>query len=159
MVQAILEAWEGNNKNNANWKSAEVRSASSDLSHHLLLFSASNSKSLGLQQDAIDQYIAEKQPDLADLAYTLGCRRTKLSYRSFRIAGHDGTEPVEIRGTDLTSTKERSVVFMFNGQGASWPSMGCALIETSPVFRRCIRRLDGALHKLPNPPSWTIEGP
>lgn len=153
-----MEAWEGNNKTNANWEAAEVPSTFSDLSHHLLLFSASTAKSLGLQQDAIDQYIAEKQPDLADLAYTLGCRRTKLSYRSFRIARHDSTEPVEARGADLTSTKERSIVLVFNGQGASWPSMGCALIKTNPVFRRCIRRLDDALRRLPDPPLWTIEG-
>lgn len=99
----------------------------------------------------------QQQLNLVDLAYTLGCRRTKLGYRSFRIAG--ATELVESRGSDpSTSTKQRTVVFVFNGQGASWPSMGSALLKTNTVFRQCIHRLDEALGKLPDPPSWTIEG-
>ncbi|KAI8210667.1 Fumagillin dodecapentaenoate synthase [Colletotrichum sp. SAR 10_76] len=38
-----------------------------------------------------------------------------------------------------------------------WPTMGKTLIESNSIFLQCIRRLDVALSRLPQPPSWKIE--
>ncbi|KAI8296209.1 Fumagillin dodecapentaenoate synthase [Colletotrichum sp. SAR11_240] len=38
-----------------------------------------------------------------------------------------------------------------------WPTMGKRLIESNSIFLQCIRRLDVALSRLPQPPSWKIE--
>ncbi|KAG6359882.1 hypothetical protein INS49_010935 [Diaporthe citri] len=149
-AHAILEAYEGN-------PDSGLGSPSSPEGPHLLLFSASNTKSLELLQDAYKQHIAEKKPNLVDLAYTLGCRRSQLSYRSFMIA-HNGTQVSEPENRGLAANlKPRKTVFVFNGQGAQWPTMGKALLQANPTFLESIRRLDRALSRLPGPPSWTIE--
>ncbi|OHW96459.1 polyketide synthase [Colletotrichum incanum] len=130
---------------------------------HVLLLSASNPKSLELLHQAYKKYaVASSGPcDLSDLAYTLGCRRTKLKYRGFFIArdGTDGqrtTIQPELQLSAASSDEKKTLVFVFNGQGAQWPTMGKALILTNIVFRQCIRDMDSVLRGLKAP--WTIEG-
>ncbi|KAF4841408.1 Highly reducing polyketide synthase FUM1 [Colletotrichum siamense] len=65
------------------------------------------------------------------------------------------TQP-ELRLSVASSDEPKTLVFVFNGQGAQWPTMGKNLILKNAVFRRCIRDLDGVLRKLK--PAWTIEG-
>lgn len=50
----------------------------------------------------------------------------------------------------------RRVLGIFTGQGAQWPSMGCALISHCTSFANSIRRLDACLQTLPQPPDWSI---
>ncbi|KAK2037056.1 KR domain-containing protein [Colletotrichum somersetense] len=150
-THVILEAYED--------KDCHSETTSSEGSR-LLLFSASNPKSIELLQQAYMQYIREKSPNLADLAYTLGTRRSKMTYRSFIIA-HSEAQIAEPESCgSVVKPKTRQVVFVFNGQGTHWATMGKALVETNPTFLKCIRRLDTALRQLlPRHlgPSWTIE--
>ncbi|KAK1847886.1 polyketide synthase [Colletotrichum chrysophilum] len=140
----------------------ETSSRDTDESNVLLL-SASNPKSLELLHQAYEQYTiaSSGRCKLSDLAYTLGCRRTKLKYRGFFIARNDTvgqrttTQP-ELRLSVASSDEPKTLVFVFNGQGAQWPTMGKNLILKNIVFRQCIRDLDGALRKLKS--GWTIEG-
>ncbi|KAF5501052.1 Reducing polyketide synthase DEP5 [Colletotrichum siamense] len=139
----------------------ETSSRDTDESNVLLL-SASNPKSLELLHQAYEQYTIASygRCKLSDLAYTLGCRRTKLKYRGFCIARNDTvgqrttTQP-ELRLSVASSDEPKTLVFVFNGQGAQWPTMGKNLILKNNVFRQCIRDLDGALKTLKT--GWTIE--
>jgi acyl transferase domain-containing protein len=46
----------------------------------------------------------------------------------------------------------------FTGQGAQWARMGNRLSQIYPSFLQTIRVLDGYLHRMKDPPSWSIEG-
>ncbi|KAL0938256.1 polyketide synthase [Colletotrichum truncatum] len=130
---------------------------------HILLLSASNPKSLELLHQAYRQYaVTISEPyNLSDLAYTLGCRRTMLKYRGFFVARHGKngerttTQP-ELKLSASSSDEQKTLVFVFNGQGAQWPTMGKTLILTNNIFRQCIQDLDRVLRGLKA--SWTIEG-
>ncbi|KAF4484843.1 Highly reducing polyketide synthase gloL [Colletotrichum fructicola Nara gc5] len=70
--------------------------------------------------------------------------------------GQRTTTQPELRLSVASSDEPKTLVFVFNGQGAQWPTMGKNLILKNIVFRQCIRDLDGALRKLKS--GWTIEG-
>ncbi|KAH6653120.1 hypothetical protein BKA67DRAFT_637287 [Truncatella angustata] len=121
----------------------------------LLPFSAHNEASLQMNIEALSKTI--DRFSLADVAYTLGDKRSKLSHRSFRIVDkssaaqgllHDG----KVWRSPAQSSK---LAFIFTGQGAQWHAMGASLFEYR-VFRTTIKRLDHVLEALQTPPSWTL---
>ncbi|KAK2764515.1 Type I Iterative PKS [Arachnomyces sp. PD_36] len=122
----------------------------------LLPFSAHNEASLSSNIDAFAGAI--ERYSLADVAYTLGTKRSKRSRRTFRIVDKDNT--VDGLGNDkrifTSPARPANVGFVFTGQGAQWHSMGAQLFEYH-VFRGAIKYLDYVLGTLPNPPSWTLE--
>ena len=121
----------------------------------LLPFSAHNSSSLKLNITALSQVIDQWR--LADIAYTLSCKRSQLQQRSFRIVDKDdlalgliAEKPI------LTSPLEASnVAYVFTGQGAQWHAMGAQLFDYG-MFRSTIAYLDYVLQGLPECPPWTI---
>ncbi|PQE17058.1 polyketide synthase protein [Rutstroemia sp. NJR-2017a BBW] len=127
----------------------------------LLPFSASNPESLlsrvsGLKADHLN---------IADLAYTLSKRRSKLPVRGFIIA-RQGKLAQNLRSeefqTKIASQNNRTdspFAFVFTGQGAQWAEMGKGLIEQFPVARLSIQKMDAILQKLPHPPSWKLLAP
>ncbi|KAH4115563.1 hypothetical protein HBI55_203610 [Parastagonospora nodorum] len=125
----------------------------------LLVFSASNSKSLAARVQQHREYLETKaSTNLDDLSYTLGCRRDHLACRGYAICNGPGNK-FEQGALRTRPRQPRRNVFVFTGQGAQTPQMGRALVETHPVFRNTIRRLDAFLGTLHNsPPAWTIEG-
>jgi acyl transferase domain-containing protein len=88
----------------------------------LLPFSASHTESLlsrvsGLRADSLN---------LADLAYTLSQRRSKLPVRGFIIA-HQGKltqnlsgEELQTKATSQNNRTDSPFAFVFTGQGAQW---------------------------------------
>lgn len=135
-------------------KSAEANATTRDLV--LLPFSAHNTSSLDLNIKALSQHINSRS--LADVAYTLGCKRSKLQQRTFRIVGQNdpatGLETAQPKFASPLHTA--NIGFVLTGQGAQWPAMGSQLFEYH-VFRTTIAFLDHVLHALPQKPSWTIE--
>ncbi|KAI0394195.1 hypothetical protein F5Y17DRAFT_476000 [Xylariaceae sp. FL0594] len=122
----------------------------------LLPFSAHNKLSLELNIRALSEVVS--QWPLSDIAYTLGCKRSKLSQRTYRIVEKD--KPVE--GLVLqqpiyaTPVQPARVGFVFTGQGAQWSAMGAALFEYR-TFRSSIDSLDGVLRSAVSPPPpWTL---
>ncbi|KAL8788410.1 MAG: hypothetical protein Q9195_007289 [Heterodermia aff. obscurata] len=121
----------------------------------LLPFAAHNASSLRLNIDALSSVIDHSS--LADIAYTLGCKRSQLLQRSFRIVDQDH------RALGLAAEKRiftspiqtSNVAYVFTGQGAQWHSMGAQLFEYA-VFQTTISYLDYVLKELPGCPSWTI---
>ncbi|KGO64075.1 Acyl transferase/acyl hydrolase/lysophospholipase [Penicillium italicum] len=100
--------------------------------------------------------------DLADLLYTLGCRKSTFPRRAFAIvdsqAAIDGLNSDSIISGKSPSSPARRIGFIFTGQGAQWPQMGAQLLNEFGVFKSTIQYLDAVLSKLEKKPCWTIEG-
>jgi acyl transferase domain-containing protein len=118
------------------------------------VLSAKDRQSLDGQIKKTITYIEANPQSLNDLAFTLARRRDHHPYRAFAVADKDGSLP--------TFEKSRStapcMVFVFNGQGAQWPTMGKELMERFPKFRDDIRQMDNVLRHLKEAPTWSIEG-
>jgi acyl transferase domain-containing protein len=121
----------------------------------LLPLSAHNETSLNMNVSALSQVIG--QFPLADVAYTLAARRSRLAQRSFRIVHKEnvlqgsGIERNVVRAPLLAS----KLSFIFTGQGAQWHGMGSDLFEFR-AFQTAVDYLDFILGSLPNPLSWTL---
>jgi acyl transferase domain-containing protein len=124
---------------------------------YTLVLSANDSTSLAANIRAFCAHLVNPsvKVNLADLAYTLSERRTRLFHRAF----------VSTRTTDLhenhfavakKSPNAPKVGFLFTGQGAQWPRMGKALVEDVPWVRATLEDLDKVLKSLPNPPEWSL---
>ncbi|MFI1016463.1 SDR family NAD(P)-dependent oxidoreductase [Streptomyces sp. NPDC020965] len=110
--------------------------------HQLIVVSARTPKTLESAATALGGGLREQRDRFADAAYTLAVGRDQRAVRGFLVA--DGAEAaadrlaagvpqpspalVPARGT------ERSVAFMFPGQGAQYVRMGQELYEREPVF-------------------------
>ncbi|KAI0202851.1 polyketide synthase dehydratase-domain-containing protein [Astrocystis sublimbata] len=121
----------------------------------LLPFSAHNTTSLALNIKALSEVLG--QWSLADVAYTLSYRRSKLQHRSYRIVDrHDPTLGLAVECPVFTSPIDiATVAYVFTGQGAQWHAMGAQILEYA-VFRTAIEHLDFVLAQLPNPLPWHI---
>ncbi|KAI8630503.1 hypothetical protein F5Y19DRAFT_427873 [Xylariaceae sp. FL1651] len=127
----------------------------------LLPFSAHNESSLSLNIEALAREI--QQHSLADVAYTLSDKRSKMPYRTVRIVNKDcadfGFLDVDSKHSIHTTSdtqKSSSVAFVFTGQGAQWHAMGAQLFEYR-AFRAAIEYLDWVLNSLfPPNPNWSI---
>lgn len=100
------------------------------------------------------------QKDLtANLAYTLGQRRSLLQWRA-AIPALNSFELIEaINGEKYTPGKEVEplrIGFIFTGQGAQWHAMGRELYEQYPTFTHSIQRSDQCLAE--NGAEWSLIG-
>ncbi|GAB3356723.1 amino acid adenylation domain-containing protein [Lysobacter tyrosinilyticus] len=86
----------------------------------------------------------EQEPltNLADAAWTLSMGRKAFAHRTAVVADDLGNAIAQLRGPDLASTigrtrpaRQSDVVFLFPGQGATYPGMGRELYESEPAFR------------------------
>ncbi|KAI0545024.1 polyketide synthase [Xylaria curta] len=121
----------------------------------VLPFSAHNESSLELNIASITDALT---PDsIADIAYTLGERRSRFTHRAFVIIDRENPrQHLKTLGQNSASRIQRANLgFIFNGQGAQWHAMGAKLFDYS-VFRTSIKYLDTLLQKLPLPPKWRI---
>ncbi|KAL9120671.1 MAG: hypothetical protein Q9187_002770 [Circinaria calcarea] len=129
---------------------------------YLLPFSATSANALNARVSDISRF-GTGDLDIADLAYTLGCRRTHFSCRGYLIA-HKESLSNDLKIESLRTlphikphTSPPECAFVFTGQGAQWAGMGKELFEEFPTFRKSIRDMDIILRQLPVPPSWTLE--
>ncbi|ODA79280.1 hypothetical protein RJ55_04873 [Drechmeria coniospora] len=120
----------------------------------LLLFSASGDSSLKASIEEHQNYLAQSDASLKDIAYTLALRREHKSHRAYAIAANKNS--LDLSPSEH-SNKAARIAWVFTGQGAQWPEMGAQLIDSNLVFRSTIDKLDNFLRGLPAPPSWTIK--
>jgi len=125
---------------------------------HLLTLSARTPTALEALTDRLINYLRQNpETNPADLAYTLQAGRKKFAHGRVLVYGEveDAVETLEARDekriVSLVEDEEteRSVVFMFPGQGAQHVNMARELYTTEPVFRvevdRCLELLPPAL--------------
>ena len=104
-----------------------------------------------------------KPVDLRDLAYTLSCRRSRLTARGYLLASQSSLrsdlDPSRLGSTSANFSAKLPFAFAYTGQGAQWSGMGSQLIDQYAVFRNSIRYLDSCLQTLSNDfsPSWSLE--
>jgi amino acid adenylation domain-containing protein len=112
----------------------------------LLCLSAKTAAALDQVAANLARHLSE-HPDInfADAAYTLQVGRRELAHRCVVVcrniadaatALESGTKERVIGGVHKGGN--RSVVFMFSGQGAQYPNMGLGLYRTEVVFREVV---------------------
>lgn len=130
---------------------------------YLIPLTSHSEKAGKLMTDKILDYLAtHEQVKAADVAYSLGSRRSMHRYRSFAI-GRDrlaiSNELANPRPLAKWTKKQDNLSprlgFIFTGQGAQWHAMGRELIECSSLFRQTLERCDSVLQTLPDAPSWS----
>ena len=122
----------------------------------LFALSANDKKSLESRMHDTTVYL-EQNPEvfqnslLGNLAYTLGQRRSILSWK-VAIPANGSADLVTSLASSATtlsrSSKEPKIGFVFTGQGAQWPGMGRELIESYPVFASTMEKIDASLANL-----------
>lgn len=123
----------------------------------LLLFSAKNDHSLQASVAQHAKYLEKHGPAcLGDVAYTLATRRDHHEQRTFAIS--DGEEPLVAQPSSRLKNAEKTLIFVFTGQGAQWAEMGRQLIEDFPSVEENIAEMDRILSQCHTPPSWKIRG-
>ncbi len=113
----------------------------------LLTISARSRSALQQASTRLLQHLRQ-QPDanLADIAYTLQVGRKAFEQRRTLVVRDvaDAIQTLEDasgqRGTNDQARNERSVVFMFPGQGAQYVGMAQELYRDEPVFRTWVDR-------------------
>ena len=132
------------------------------------IFSASSDSSLSAALRAYVSFL-ERNPgtNLADLKYTLSTKRSTLARRAaFSTSTVDQlVSKIKARLEDASassgvsrSASNPTILGVFTGQGAQWPTMGAGLVAAYPLARQVVDELDRSLATLPEAdrPAWTI---
>lgn len=127
--------------------SESAPSSAGSLTHQLLLLSARRPSALESATVNLARYLREHQElDLADVAYTLQIGR-KIFARRRAIVCQDMSEainaletldPLRVFTGRQEIAEERSVIFMFPGQGAQHLHMAAEIYHSQPTFRATI---------------------
>lgn len=123
----------------------------------LLVWSAADKNGVGRLKDSWGGYfstldVSTQTVDayLADLAYTLGSRRTHLPWRTFTIA--ESTSNLNNQADSFSPARKAhqspNLALVFSGQGAQWHAMGRELLDGFPVFRHSVQKANKYLHTL-----------
>ncbi|ORY55289.1 uncharacterized protein BCR38DRAFT_491200 [Pseudomassariella vexata] len=143
-----------------------------DEKSHLFVFSAHEQRALSRiienQINYLKDHLHKHQNNvgpgfLEDLAYTLGCRRTKMQWR-VAIAAQDTDDLIDkLRAADksgfirTSEDKTASVAFVFGGQGAQWFAMGRELMGFDIFMQSIVCASDYLSDKLNSPFSLIAE--
>jgi acyl transferase domain-containing protein len=121
----------------------------------LLLFSAKTATALEKTLANVLRHLKQNsQQSIADVAYTLQIGRRGFNHRAFLVADdlNDAMKRLEpdSKGAigGVCSQKERSVVFMFPGQGSQYINMGLDLYRNERTFQESIDRCAEILRPL-----------
>ncbi|PYI01585.1 polyketide synthase [Aspergillus sclerotiicarbonarius CBS 121057] len=132
---------------------------------NLILLSAKSQASVIQMAKKLATYTASPHRPISvdDLAFTLGCRRSKFDFRGFFLESQSSLE----KGLDTDTLKTGQsgslgplpLAFIYTGQGSQWAGMGVELLKCNAVFRHAIEYLDFCLHALDSEhaPPWSIE--
>jgi acyl transferase domain-containing protein/acyl carrier protein len=113
----------------------------------VLCLSAKSEGALGRARENLARHLkAHGEINLADAAWTLQVGRREFAHRCVVVcreaaeaaAALEGGAKERLIGAVHKGGGERSVVFMFSGQGAQYPNMGLGLYRTEAVFREAV---------------------
>jgi acyl transferase domain-containing protein len=122
-------------------------------SKRLYVLSANDKSSLEKQMQDLKVYLEQRPEDfqnslLPNLAYTLGQRRSVLSWKVAIPASSSNELIPSLAGTAVVpsrAVKEPRLGFVFTGQGAQWHAMGRELLDAYPVFASTMEKVDQCL--------------
>ena len=124
-----------------------------------MTLSANDEESLRAYLKLLDKHLVNPAVyiKVRDLAYTMSVRRSHHFYRAYLLMRDTTIDQTKVVHGKKTTEKAK-IGYVFTGQGAQWPQMGQGIIQTFPVARAILQRLDEALQALPNPPPWSLAG-
>lgn len=96
---------------------------------------------------------------LANMAYTLGSRRSNFRWKAVCTAHNLTSLAQNLAGDGMRPSKSAEQVrlgWVFTGQGAQWFAMGRELIEMYPVFKEALLECDGYIKEMGS--TWSIIG-
>lgn len=169
-AHAIIENYEPDHRNGT-VAADKAGGATPHLSPFVL--SAHSASSLLGNCQGLRNYLTENPSvNLTNLSWVLQNRRTAHRVRTFFTAqNHQGliqdletflSQHRKSTGKDDMGIRHRPlenaprILGVFTGQGAQWPTMGRALLDKSPLFRRALERCDEVLRALPDGPKWSL---
>ncbi|KAK3307388.1 uncharacterized protein B0T15DRAFT_484525 [Chaetomium strumarium] len=127
----------------------------------VVVLSANDAHSLNGNVAALTKHLLNPRVRvrLADLAYTLSERRTRLWHRAFVTTRSAGAIDEKAFVAAKKGAQPPRVGFVFTGQGAQWPQMGAELVRLFPRARSLLEELDAVLQRqqaLEAAPAWSI---
>ncbi|BAY34382.1 beta-ketoacyl synthase [Nostoc carneum NIES-2107] len=110
--------------------------------YQLLLLSAKTASALDTASANLAQHLMQHPKlNLADVAYTLSVGRRTFEHRKIVVCQdiEDAIQTLEGKDPQTSLTQndsDRSLIFMFPGQGSQYVDMGKDLYENEPIFRQ-----------------------
>ncbi|MEH2112689.1 SDR family NAD(P)-dependent oxidoreductase [Nostoc sp.] len=120
-----------------------LQPSSPSRSWQLLLLSAKTESALETATENLANHL-QLHPDvnLANIAYTLQVGRAEFNHRRVLVCQdvEDAVSTLQLQDSQRVFTRsvensDRSIVFMFPGQGAQYVDMGKELYQTEPIFQ------------------------
>ncbi|CAJ2514330.1 Uu.00g024490.m01.CDS01 [Anthostomella pinea] len=126
---------------------------------YTLVISANDAVALKANVSALCDHVANLgvNAPVADVAYTLSERRSRLWHRAFATIDTTDNLDESAFAVGKKTAHPPKIGLVFTGQGAQWPQMGKELLATFPQSREVLRELDGVLKAQPDPPAWSLE--
>jgi len=126
------------------YRNTDKNQSSEGYKNKVLVFSATNEKSLNLQSDNLARYL-KKNPDinLSDVEFNLQLGRPHLDKR-LAVVGENFEQIVQGLENDKSinrlrgKVKNNFLIFMFPGQGSQYNRMAVELYDHNPIFRDLI---------------------
>ncbi|BCS28120.1 acyltransferase domain-containing protein [Aspergillus puulaauensis] len=124
----------------------------------LFLLSASDESSLDIFIGRLQSFLQDRGDDASDewvgnLAFTLNKQHEQHTYRAMVVAQSIGTLKTALssRPQIRKASTKPTIGFIFTGQGAHWTGMGKELLDTYPVFRQSMQKMNDYIGQLGAP--------
>ncbi|KAI0600762.1 putative polyketide synthase [Biscogniauxia sp. FL1348] len=132
-----------------------IKGCPEPLSSRLLVWSSEDEGGIHRLKKAWKRYFGSLRNSLssrylADLAYTLACRRSHLHWRFYAVTTETGalTDLADKMTSPVRSSLEPKTAFIFTGQGSQWFAMGRELIPRYEVFKNSLVDAGAHFHTL-----------
>ena len=154
---------------------AELAPEAPSLPAQLVVLSAKSAAALDAAAARLGAHLsAHPELGLGDVAFSLAMTRSPMEHRlavtatsrealqeALEAAAQGETPPGALRGTTASSPRGK-LAFLFTGQGAQVPGMGCGLYPVWPAFRdafdRCMALFDRELERSLREVMWAAPG-